>query len=164
MEVTILACIPVRRITWYIWWLAKRWIFFYLHEDFWYLSIGRCKVVIFELLYQPLLRSPTSSLQSPWGLGLLFLNSRGWTSRYYLLGNRPPDNLPLDYCGHQYGCCPLLPHAHPCSSRDGAVPASGASIRQSTMLRIQSGLPMLLCNLDLHRPKEGTVEATDCSE
>jgi hypothetical protein len=32
------------------------------------------------------------------------------------------------------------------------------------MLRIQSGLPMLLCNLDLHRPKEGTVEATDCSE
>jgi hypothetical protein len=32
------------------------------------------------------------------------------------------------------------------------------------VLRIQSGLPMLLCDLDLHPPGEGSVEAMDYSE
>lgn len=54
MEITILAFILLKRITWYLRWSTKLWISSDLHEDFWYHDIERCKVIIFELLYRPL--------------------------------------------------------------------------------------------------------------
>jgi hypothetical protein len=32
------------------------------------------------------------------------------------------------------------------------------------VLRLLYGLPMLLCDPGLHRPREGTMEAVDCFE
>jgi hypothetical protein len=64
----------------------------------------------------------------------------------------------------RYGCRTLLFHTRPNSPRDGAVPASCAVILQYAVFSLRFGLPMLLCDPDLHRLGQGAVEAVDCSE